>query len=241
MARSRNIKPGFFLNEPLARCEPFARILFSGLWCIADREGRLADAPRRIKAELLPYDDCDPDNLLQQLHDNGMILRYEKGGAKYIQIINFAKHQDPHYKEKQSVIPPPDSNLTVSLLNDSSIIDQSLPDKTQSRPVLDPLIPDSLNLIPDSGFPSSPSSEKNPSLSAANGNAVEYIPLNTGQDWGVSKQFLFELERAYPAVDVPATLKEIRSWCIANPKKRKTRSGVARFINGWLSKEQNRG
>ena len=59
MARSRNIKPGFFLNDDLAECEPLARLLFAGLWCIADREGRLEDRPKRIKIEVLPYDNCD--------------------------------------------------------------------------------------------------------------------------------------------------------------------------------------
>jgi hypothetical protein len=60
VARSRNIKPGFFLNDELAECEPLARILFAGLWCIADREGRLEDRPKRIKAEVLPYLAPDP-------------------------------------------------------------------------------------------------------------------------------------------------------------------------------------
>jgi len=48
MARSRNIKPGFFRNEMLAECSPLARLLFAGLWCLADRFGRLEDRPKRI-------------------------------------------------------------------------------------------------------------------------------------------------------------------------------------------------
>lgn len=67
MARARNIKPGFFANEDLAECDPLARLLFAGLWCLADREGRLEDRPKRIRAELLPYDSCDADELLNQL------------------------------------------------------------------------------------------------------------------------------------------------------------------------------
>jgi len=65
MARARNIKPGFFMDDVLAEIEPLGRILFAGLWCIADREGRLEDRPKRIKAEVLPYDECDMDNLLE--------------------------------------------------------------------------------------------------------------------------------------------------------------------------------
>ena len=74
-----------------------------------------------------------------------------------------------------------------------------------------------------------------------NGNAVAYIPIIGGKEYGVSKALLTELETAYPAVDGDATLKEIRAWCLTNPTKRKTVKGVPRFINSWFSREQNRG
>ena len=111
MARARNIKPGFFDNEILGELPALTRLLFIGLWCLADREGRLQDRPKRIKKELLGYDDVtadDVDAMLQQLHDNEFIQRYEIAGEKYIQVINFLKHQNPHCKEQASVIPAPD-------------------------------------------------------------------------------------------------------------------------------------
>jgi len=49
MARTRSIKPSFFKNEFLAECEPMARLLFVGLWTLADRDGRLELRPRRIE------------------------------------------------------------------------------------------------------------------------------------------------------------------------------------------------
>lgn len=106
MARARNIKPGFFANENLAECEPLARLLFAGLWCLADREGRLEDRPKRIRAELLPYDSCDADELLNQLSKQGFITRYEVDSQKLIQVNGFTKHQMPHHKEVASTFPP---------------------------------------------------------------------------------------------------------------------------------------
>lgn len=106
MSRARNIKPGFFKNENLADCDPLARILFAGLWCMADRSGRLEDRPRKIKAECLPYDDCDADALLRQLQTHGFIVRYGEE-TKYIQVLAFAKHQNPHVREPASSIPAP--------------------------------------------------------------------------------------------------------------------------------------
>ncbi|QHQ14550.1 hypothetical protein GMW39_00815 [Pectobacterium parmentieri] len=114
MARSRNIKPGFFTNDDLADCNPFARLLFAGLWTIADREGRGEDRPKKIKVLVLPFDDVNIDELMQCLNDKGFIRRYEANGERYFQINNWAKHQNPHHKEIASVIPsPPEHKDTV--------------------------------------------------------------------------------------------------------------------------------
>lgn len=129
MARARTLKPGFFLNELLAELHPLARLLFAGLWTLADREGRLEDRPKRIKAAILPYDDCDVDAFLQQLHDRGFILRYEVAGERYIQVVNFRKHQTPHVREPASTIPAPDEHSA------STVQEQ---DQHESGPSLSP-------------------------------------------------------------------------------------------------------
>lgn len=105
MARARNIKPGFFKNELLAEISTAGRLFFEGLWCLADREGRVEDRPRRLWAEVMPYDAFEGEAVMDQLAERGFIIRYEVDGAKYAQIVNFLKHQTPHCKEKPSVIP----------------------------------------------------------------------------------------------------------------------------------------
>lgn len=107
MARIRYIKPGFFTNDELAEIKPLGRLLFIGLWCLADKEGRLLDRPKRIKAEVLPFDGASAEKLLNDLAEHGFIARYEVSGQRYIQVINFAKHQRPHHKEEPSMIPSP--------------------------------------------------------------------------------------------------------------------------------------
>lgn len=91
--RNRIVKEGFFKNCDLGQLSPLARILFIGLWCLADKEGRLWDRPSQIKAEVLPYDDCNVDELLEKLIEFGFISRYEANGQKCIQVVNFQKHQ----------------------------------------------------------------------------------------------------------------------------------------------------
>jgi hypothetical protein len=108
MARARIIKPGFFKNEELSELTPLARLLWAGIWTIADRDGRLEDRPRKIKAELLPYDECDGEALIAALAGAGFLLRYEVDDQRFLQVMNWKNHQQPHVKEQASAIPAPD-------------------------------------------------------------------------------------------------------------------------------------
>lgn len=105
--RIRLIKPGFFHDAELCSLPPEARLLFSGLWSLADREGRLKDYPKQIKHDVLPADDVDVDALLQVLAQGRYIIRYSDAGVRYIQVRTFLRHQRVGRYEKNSVIPPP--------------------------------------------------------------------------------------------------------------------------------------
>lgn len=106
MARSRNIKPGFFKNEILGTADPFLSLLFSGLWIFADKKGILEDRPLRLKAEIFPYrENIDINCYLTDLERLGFIYRYKAIGLNLIQIINFSKHQNPHHTERDSIYP----------------------------------------------------------------------------------------------------------------------------------------
>lgn len=146
MARARNIKPAFFKNEYLAELEPMARLLFIGLWCLADRNGRLEYRPKRIKAELFPYENIKIEKLLEDLASprDTFIRIYSVKNIKYIQINNFLKHQNPHKNEVESGIPePPD----ISEIQEIPEITRGLgEDSTSNRA-------DSLNPITDSLLP----------------------------------------------------------------------------------------
>ena len=146
MARARNIKPGFFANEDLAECSPWARLCFAGLWTLADREGRLEDRPKRIKGELFRFDSIEVEPLLQELARFKFIVRYEIDGDRYIAIPEFTTHQTPHYSEKASVIKPPQLQEKASIKDQES--GSSPGTKPASRGGRNPLNPDSLN--PDS-------------------------------------------------------------------------------------------
>ena len=70
---------------------------------------------------------------------------------------------------------------------------------------------------------------------------VEALILNDGSEWRPTEALFAEYVRLYPNVDVKQQFNVMRGWCISNPKKRKTRRGITRFVNSWLSKEQDKG
>ena len=161
MARARNIKPGFFTNGDLADCQPLARLLFIGLWGICDREGRLVDKPRDIKAKVLPFDDCNVEELLGELDKSGFIRRYSAEAQtgevlNLIWVVHFKKHQHIHKDEIASQLPeftgirrnpekpgepPPILNAERGMMNDELLNAESAtevvplvkPTKTKAR------------------------------------------------------------------------------------------------------------
>ena len=142
MPRARSIKPGFFTNEALGSLPVLTRLLYIGLWTLADRSGRLEYRPKRIKAQIFPFDSVNVEKCLGDLAHSGLILIYEVDSDKYIAIPTWDKHQHPHHKEPASKLPAP-------------VLPQSCPSlalgSPQSRPGKARLTPDSGLLTPDSG------------------------------------------------------------------------------------------
>lgn len=202
MSRSRNIKPGFFQNEDLAELAFEYRILFQGLWCEADREGRLEDRPKRLKAAIFPYDSVDVDAGLESLASAGFIVRYEVEGKRYVQILNFVKHQNPHKKEAASVIPAvpgAEQAAPVQGQDDPEEAPES-PGQYPEIPERAGLIPDSLLLIPDS--------------SVANATALnDAASANPPADpiWGTGLTFL--QRKGIPEKQARSLLGKLRQRC----------------------------
>src|SRR5687767_8639401 len=241
MARARNIKPGFFKSYELADLGPHVQLLFAGLWCLADREGRLKDQPRLIKAEIFPYYDVNVNGGLTLLNESGFVKRYTVNGEAFIQILKFSEHQSPHNTEKPSKIPglehadqaeqpanPHESSITQK--NGALTVDSR---KSNGGNRSDSLIPDSL--IPDSLIPddcAEPQSDSTP--------AVIEMPITGSKDFPIRQMQIDEWTAAYPAVDVVRQLAAMRQWCLANPTRKKTARGVLAFCNSWLMREQDK-
>jgi hypothetical protein len=131
--RARNIKPGFFLNEKLADVDYQTRLLFIGLWCYADREGRFEWRPKKIKAAIFPYDNITVDELLCNLMSLHFVTK--QGDVGYVE--NFKVHQSPHPHEAKSKLPEKDQQKQC---DDIAVTLHGMSGECHS----DSLIPDSL-------------------------------------------------------------------------------------------------
>ena len=268
MARTRAIKPGFFKNEELASCCPLARLLFAGLWCLADREGCLEDRPLRIKADVLPYDDCDVNQMLGDLMRKGFIHRYATPKGRFILILNFTKHQRPHPKEPRVWADRPQKGPADQHRQDSLTGSRDL-----SRPVHDepekggdeqvsgrelsvtscaysPLILLSSSAAPPLASagaeacpePAEPASGPEP----APAEAVLTFPTVPGakggaKEWPLTSAKLAEYRESFPGVDVLAECRKALQWARDNPGRRKTAKGMPCFLTNWLARAQNTG
>lgn len=67
------------------------------------------------------------------------------------------------------------------------------------------------------------------------------LPTNISSKPFFFRQSKFEvMAPLYPGIDLGQELRAMAAWLFSNPKNAKTHAGMMRFINGWLSKTQNR-
>lgn len=62
-----------------------------------------------------------------------------------------------------------------------------------------------------------------------------------GEVWWLTKEKCEQWAMSYPRVNILATARQARQWCIDNPAKRKTPKGMANFLGGWIMRNTNRG
>lgn len=232
MARIRTIKHDLYLDEELAQCSIPARYLFPGLWTLADREGRLEDRPIKIKAQLYPYDKVDIDKLLNELAAVHAIIRYTIGNRNYIQIRTFSQHQNINQRETESSIPEPPAESTEMHMHAYA---RTCTHMRASGERINGVTELRSNGVTDNSTEQPAENAGDSALPAFD----ETIPLNDGTEFAVPLSRVEEWQRLYPNADVRQELREMRGWCLGNPKKRKTRNGVLKFITGWLARAQD--
>jgi hypothetical protein len=241
VARTRSIKPSFFKNEYLAECEPMARLLFVGLWTLADSQGRMEFRPLRIKAELFPYENCDILGLLKQLADKGFVRAYESGDVKVLEIPTFGDHQRCHPDERDEGLPPPDESAETIVFPERNA--------KPGNPTLEPGNPPASCAFNPSTFnPSTFNPSTSNPLDAPStpkrrcSKPADPLRWSAESGWeGITDADRAEWSQAYPAADLPVELAKATQWLKANPKKARKSNWRRWLTTVWLSKCQDRG
>lgn len=104
MARIRTIKPEFWTDGNVVKLSPLARLFFIGMWnfTLCDH-GHVADDVFRLKLQILPIDDVNPEDLLSEIMAAGRVQRISDGsGRSFLHIKRFEDHQkiDPRWKTR---------------------------------------------------------------------------------------------------------------------------------------------
>lgn len=225
--RARNIKPGFFKNPELADAGPIAQMLCIGLWCMADKEGRLKDQPRVIKAEVFPYYDVDVHRELTVIQRLGHIRRYKVDGIAVIEVINFRKHQSPHHTERASSLPSyqagSDCFITEHEIHGELTV--NLPLENGGNPP-DSLIPDSpIQVSKKTPSVSPPAGEKKTKRGSERAATGTRLP----EDWGCD---ISHHDLAYElGVDLFDEAVKFKDYWLGNGK---TKVDWSRTFNNWL-------
>ena len=111
MSKIRTVKPELFRHEQLFEAEQNSefplRLIFIGLFTVADAEGRFRRRPRQLKLDILPYDDINFSAALSALAEFGSVQRYEYQGECYGYIPTWRKHQSINQREPESMLPDP--------------------------------------------------------------------------------------------------------------------------------------
>ena len=81
-------------------------------------------------------------------------------------------------------------------------------------------------------------SQENP-LTISTGNLLIKLPLPGTGEVEIRDSLMPLWKESYPKVDIKQALSRMKLWLRSNPSRRKTIRGIERFINTWLSREQN--
>lgn len=100
---------------------------------------------------------------------------------------------------------------------------------------------DNTSFMPGANNAPDPKPAKKPSAKPTipSSPVVITITLNDLSEYPITEAHVKEWSELYPAVNIMQELRKMKGWATANPKKRKTKGGILRFINAWLAKEQD--
>ena len=224
---NRILKESVLTSRKLSRLSWFEQVMFDHLIVAVDDYGTYFADPVLLAHTLFPRSTDVTEKMirdgLKHLEEQKLIFRYTAEGETYLKLVSWEKHQRLRTTRRQFPAPP---------------------EETQTEPVNEPV----LSFTPTEETIPQPTSEEitlpvpeTPPEPEVRELPVVELPLNDNTVYGVTREEVEEYESLYPAVDVRQELRNMRGWCSSHPERRKTKSGIRKFINSWLARAQNSG
>lgn len=118
MARKRMIDPNIWESEDFSQLSLLGKILFIGMFSLADDEGRGKANPAYIRSKVFPYETekvrlADIKTALSEIGRSMSVVFYADNGASYYALSNWMKWQKID-KPTPSAIPAPPDKTGVS-------------------------------------------------------------------------------------------------------------------------------
>lgn len=222
---NRIIKESIRTSDSINELNWFEECLFYRLIVSCDDFGRFDGRPAIIKGTCFPLKENVTvktiKDALNKLATAELVNLYTVDGKPYLSLPTWENHQT--VRAKKSKYPSPDDGEIISSENNCMQMNADVhvfENDIRNR-----------NTINDNN-------KRGAETPLAD---VESITLNDGTEWKCPLVDYEEYRRLYPGVDIDNAFREMRAWCNSNPTKRKTARGIKRFVNGWLSRQQDSG
>lgn len=138
MARKRMIDPSIWQSEDFSRLSTLAKLVFIGLFSLADDEGRGRCNPVYLKSTLFPYEEnirsADIDKTLSEISSNMSVVLYSCDGSNYYSLLSWDTFQKID-RPSQSKIPEYNENTMELLFDEHSTSTRRVvaPNKNKKR------------------------------------------------------------------------------------------------------------
>ena len=240
MARIRTIKPEFWQSEALASVSEHARLLAIALLNHADDCGYFLANVSLVRAACFPFDEHSKKVLgsLQELSKIGYIDIRECDGKPIGRVLKFIEHQriDKPQKSKLEAVylqfprENSDSKNVPGMIQERSENIQRLEQGTGNR--------EQGNGTVFCSEPAIANSEQD--FKPENCTFPKFPTSGAIKTWEATTAMLAEWQAVYPAVNIPEQHRRAHAWVMANIAKRKTATGMPKFLNTWFANHQDK-
>ena len=254
MAERRMFSSKIVCSDAFTEMPFSAQALYYQLNMEADDDGFL-NSPKRV-ARMLGASEADLDLLLEKR----FVLGFSNGviAIKHWRINNQIRkdrYTPTQYQDEMSLLDiKQDGAYTEKREPGDTLATTWQPDgnqlATQVRLGKDSIGKGSIDLLPGAETtpappeppdpPDPPKTPKEEKQKKPSSPVVISIILNDKTEYGITEADVSQWKELYPAVDILQELRKMKGWAEANPKKRKTKNGIKRFINSWLAGEQDK-